>query len=145
MSMIIPSVCCVLLALLLPSVSSTSCTQQWSSWSAPYCTDSCGGFGVWTTNRQCISTGSSCGTCIGSINQTNGTICNLNTCAFPRSACIAGYTPGSWSNVSQCVPTCVSQWSTWSSGSSVCSDTCGNCGSMTQTRVCQSNSTCACR
>uniref|UniRef100_A0A914DSX6 Uncharacterized protein n=1 Tax=Acrobeloides nanus TaxID=290746 RepID=A0A914DSX6_9BILA len=88
--------------------------NPWQAWSD--CSASCGGCGTQTRSRTCASEPYGC-PCTGS--SSGQQICCSATCATTVITCPPGGT-----------------WSAWSTGT--CNDTCGMCGSLTQTRTCLS-------
>jgi hypothetical protein len=62
---------------------------EWSEWSTPACSDTCGLCGVMTSTRTCLSESNGC-PCIGDSTQT-GARCNENVCPWPRASCCTQY------------------------------------------------------
>ncbi|KAK6055772.1 thrombospondin type 1 domain protein, partial [Cooperia oncophora] len=132
----------------------------WTEWSSGgTCSDTCGNCGTTTRTRGCISEQFGC-PCSGP--STKQSECAPSPCIYPRESCCSNRTveqaPDKHFQCSRnddtspppsdvcwtCCPSSGGYWSEWSEGGA-CSDTCGSCGQITQSRVClteQHNCTC---
>uniref|UniRef100_A0A914CUF6 Uncharacterized protein n=1 Tax=Acrobeloides nanus TaxID=290746 RepID=A0A914CUF6_9BILA len=141
-----------------PTSEEQSCTVTgvWSAWSSPSaCNDTCGACGVSTQTRTCTTP--SC-PCTGASTLT--TSCGLTPCVYPKHSCCSPYSAGVYNENIQCGPIPASPtdapptscncclvggtWSEWAS-TGTCTDVCGSCGTIQQTRTCTSaSSNCPC-
>uniref|UniRef100_A0A0N4WQY5 ShKT domain-containing protein n=1 Tax=Haemonchus placei TaxID=6290 RepID=A0A0N4WQY5_HAEPC len=121
---------------------------EWSSGSA--CSDTCGHCGTTTRTRGCISEQFGC-PCSGP--STKQSECASTPCVFPRASCCGNRTvelasdkhwqcssndetsPSPSNTCWTCCPSTGGYWSEWTEGGA-CSDICGSCGQVTQSRTC---------
>ncbi|KAK5979336.1 hypothetical protein GCK32_005918 [Trichostrongylus colubriformis] len=148
----------------LPKCENATCCViggVWTEWSSGgACSDTCGNCGTTTRTRGCVSEQFGC-PCSGP--STKQSECASTPCIFPRASCCANRTvematdkhwqcsrkgdtsPPPSDTCWTCCPSSGGYWSEWTEGGA-CSDTCGSCASVTQSRVCLTEQhDCPCR
>jgi hypothetical protein len=124
----------------------TICPPQgiWGSW-IESCNGTCGGYGIGTRRRLCLTAAAGC-PCTGESVQTSAA-CNLLPC-LDRAPCATGLTLGAELGLITCAKTFLPSlpittcptfgvWEMWGSWST-CSSQCGGCAQTTRTRTCAS-------
>lgn len=121
------------------TVNTTTCCpaeglwESWSAWST--CNTTCGACSNATRRRTCASEKYGC-PCTGS-ETVQSLPCNIKVCSSSPQCCTGSSTTlTSGDTVCGLSSSSSGQWSSWAD--TACSDTCGLCGIMQQTRTCSS-------